>query len=419
MVAVYPGGVQEQEHDQRVRSERDAGREFEHLETHSNSSSLSTHCFCGAMRCGRISLLIVLLLPQWRSLARIQANSLPSPSSSVSLSRRSSCLSHDPSGGISLQSQPELQIHPILDTRACYKIQDGKEWRDHCFPSLIVGGFPKCGSSYLFKMLSSHPQVIPTKRKELCLGGVMSETWDKFFQFLPNQTSSDNKIVMSGCLHLGANVKAMKELCLQDLKVIYVLRDVADMLWSAYNFWCMQYHDQDCYPGKHTSKTALRSPEHFHQLVVNHQEMGGGVALTRTGNCYQRELQDAAKVFGSKNLLVLRSETMLTTEAEKEDSLWRLQRFLFSSSIEQEEEQVKSWFTTQTQSRYRVNSGYSVDSRGEKNIAKDADREAAGLYEVSKFRPMLPETRKLIYQRWRDECLWLQRNYNIHYEGAC
>jgi hypothetical protein len=256
----------------------------------------------------------------------------------------------------------------------------------------------------------------------------MSETWDKFFQFLPNQTSSENKIVMSGCLHLGANVKAMKELCLQDLKVIYVLRDVADMLWSAYNFWCLQLYDQDCYPGKHTSKNALRSPEHFHQLIVKQQEMGGGIPLTKSGNCYRKELKEAAKVFGSHNVLVLRSETMLTTDADKEATLLHLQQFLFPSRNSKEKKQgqgqeyvVQQWFRNQTLSRYRVNSGRSVDSRGEQNIAQQSDKEgdASGLYEVSNFRPMLPETRQLIYRRWREECLWLNQSYGISYDGAC
>jgi hypothetical protein len=425
-VTIDPRAVEVEQDDQGVHSEGNSCRQFEHPidfeRPHSNNSA-KKHIYCGAMGKGWVYFIVLLLLPRWQSLASVDTYPLHSPFSSISSNRRSSCLSHDPSGRISLQSQPKLQILPVLETsRACYKIKYGEEWRDHCFPSLIVAGFPKCGSSYIFKMLSSHPHIIPTKRKELCLGGIMSETWDKFFQFLPNQTSSDNKIVMSGCLHLGANVKAMKELCLRELKVIYVLRDVADMLWSAYNFWCLLDHDQDCYPGKHTSKTASRSPEHFHQLVVDSQEMGGGIALTKSGTCYKKELKEAAQVFGDENLLVLRSETMLTTESDKERSLSRLQQFLFSSSTVQREEQdqeVQSWFTTQIQSRYRVNSGRSVDSRGEKNIAEVADREAAGLYEVSNFRPMLPETRQLIYRRWREECLWLKQTYNIHYESAC
>jgi hypothetical protein len=320
-----------------------------------------------------------------------------------------------------LKSEPDLLLNRIPDAPGdCFSVKFGENWNDHCFPSVIIGGFPKCGSSFVFKMLSSHPNIVPTKRKELCLGGVLSETWSKFFPFLPNMSSTEGKKVMSGCLHLGANIKSMKELCVQDLKLIYVLRDVADMLWSAYNFWCLDGHDPNCSPGKHTSKTASRSPEHFHRLVVAHQEMGGGIALTKTGNCYKEELQEATNLFGAANVLVLKSESMLTA-SEKRLAVHQIQSFLWRT--ESPAEAARVWLEEQSSFLYRVNSGHSVAGRGEKSVTiarmSAEDREAKGLYEVSGFQPMLPETRRLIHQRWRDECDWLRRRYSLHYEGAC
>jgi hypothetical protein len=65
--------------------------------------------------------------------------------------------------------------------------------------------------------------------------------------------SSGGQRVMSGCLHLGSNIKAVKELCLppSNMKVIFLVRDVADMLWAAYNYWCNVATDgPSCFPGK-------------------------------------------------------------------------------------------------------------------------------------------------------------------------
>lgn len=294
---------------------------------------------------------------------------------------------------------------------------------NYCFPSLIISGFPKCGSSFLFKMLSYNNYIISTKRKELCLGGIKSETWLKYFQFLPNiiESYEKNKLVMSGCLHLQSNIKAMKELCITNMKVIYVIRDVADMLWSAYNFWCIKDFDDDCYPGKHTSKNALRSPEHFHQLILNGYEMGGGIPLTLKGNCFKKELIEATRVFGEKNILVLKSESMLTSK-EKIDSLKQIKEFLFPNNyfenITQKIENDK-WFESQSQVIYRVNSGKFTENRGEKNIIHlTGDEEQDGRYEVSQFKPMFKETRKLIYQRWEQECLWIYKQYKILYSSC-
>ena len=129
---------------------------------------------------------------------------------------------------------------------------------DFCFPSILVAGFPKCATSFLFHALSKHPNVLPTRRKELCLGGPLSETWPKFVSYLPSMedtAATGGQVVMTGCLHLGSNIRATKELCIptSDMKVIFLVRDVADMLWAAYNYWCNVATDgPECFPGGHT-----------------------------------------------------------------------------------------------------------------------------------------------------------------------
>lgn len=126
---------------------------------------------------------------------------------------------------------------------------------DFCFPTVLVAGFPKCATSFLFHALSKHPHILPTRRKELCLGGPLSETWPKLISYLPSAedaVASGGQIVMTGCLHLGANIRAIKELCVptNEVKVIFLVRDVADMLWAAYNYWCnVETDGPKCSPG--------------------------------------------------------------------------------------------------------------------------------------------------------------------------
>ena len=127
---------------------------------------------------------------------------------------------------------------------------------DFCFPSVLVAGFPKCATSFLFHALSMHPHILPTRRKELCLGGPLSETWPKLASFLPTMedtSAAGGHLVLTGCLHLGANIRATKELCVPtaNMKVIFLVRDVADMLWAAYNYWCnVETDGSTCFPGE-------------------------------------------------------------------------------------------------------------------------------------------------------------------------
>lgn len=270
-------------------------------------------------------------------------------------------------------------------------------------------------------MLSSHPSIVPTKRKELCLGGLKSEIWSNYIKYLPNRTETKEKIVMSGCLHFNSNIQVMKELCMTNLKVIYILRDVADMLWSAYNFWCLKDIDYDCVPGKYTDERAIRSPEHFHLLVAESKEMGGGISLTKDGKCFQNELIEATRIYGKNNMIVLTSESMLVSE-QKRESLEQIHHLLFHNQNNRFNQLNRKWLQEQSDSIYRVNSGRVANSRGEKNIAMtykgDVEEEQNGRYQVSQFRPMLPATRQLIYIRWKEECKWLFQNYGIKYP-AC
>mmetsp|Transcript_4988 Transcript_4988/g.7619 ORF Transcript_4988/g.7619 Transcript_4988/m.7619 type:complete len:345 (-) Transcript_4988:15-1049(-) len=324
------------------------------------------------------------------------------------------CIFRSVKGGNLSSSMNVVPVsHQPWDKSYCFSYQSysGDPVRNFCFPSVIVSGFPKCGSSFLFNVLSQHCMFAKTKRKELCLGGVKSETWQNMISYLPNIEQAKNKYVLSGCMHLGANTAAMKELCIRGTKLVYVVRDVADMLWASYNFWCIDSVDIDCFPGKHASPVDKRSPEHFHSMIINNTPMGGGVPLTQEGLCYRKELLLASQVFGASNILVIRSEDMLSLNSKKV-ALTRILRFF---NVENNTCSME-WLHDHGSTMYRVNSGKLIQSRGEKTQTYDTS--ASGLYEISDFRPMFSETRALIYDRWADECRWLARKYGIVYDSC-
>ena len=199
-----------------------------------------------------------------------------------------------------------------------------------CYPSVVIMGFPKCGTSYLFMKLSKHPQIYATKRKELCLGGPGSENWDKFSSKLPSPEEVGDRFVMSGCLHLGANFEASSNLCVSNTKYIFVIRDVADMLFAAYNYWCIPNHDDNCLPGHRTLKGSKRTVNHFHELITNSSSLGGGLLFSKDGTCYRTLLEQAVQSHGRQNIFVMKSESMQSTShfSERNNSFMKLTKFL-------------------------------------------------------------------------------------------
>eukprot|EP01041_Mallomonas_annulata_P004924 gene4924-9823_t len=284
-----------------------------------------------------------------------------------------------------------------------------------CYPTITVMGFPKSGTSFLFKSLSKHPQIVATKRKELCYGGPKSELWWDFISRMPSPETTDNRHVLSGCLHLGANKEASQSLCVSDAKYIFVVRDVADMLWAAYNYWCISTIDKNCFPGGRTTKNNKRTPEHFHELITTNKTLGGGLPLDINGICYKGTLLEAVKTFGQENIHVLKSEHMSieSSTSNRNQSFQKLFQFLKLST-----DKYPQWIDEVITKPTPVNAGHLMQTRGEFVEITDVNTIVRGTYEISGFRPMLSQTKTFIHVRWREECIWLRNVWGISYD-AC
>lgn len=282
-----------------------------------------------------------------------------------------------------------------------------------CYPSIIVAGFPKCGTSFMFKTLSEHPQLRATRRKEMCYGGVKSEHWTSFTSQLAVAITdtSPPPMLLSGCLHLGANIEAASSLQAGKTKYVFTTRNIPDMLWASYNYWCIPGSDKLCSPGQRTNKGHTRSPEDFHTRVMTGQPMGGGLRLGREGNCFKPLIKRAVHEFGKENVIVVKSENFSPSRSE-EERLHSMRSLLLLLGLNIPGNFQNSFVSSSA----LVNAGHNLQNRGEFAKSSLQTQDAGNVYEISDFKPMLTSTRRHLDNIWATERRWLRNHYDIDYD---
>jgi len=265
------------------------------------------------------------------------------------------------------------------------------------YPNFHVLGMPKCGTSYLYRLIESHPLVqSAAKQKEYCFTASSAE------KILPKVASLYS---INGCI-AGAGQLAQHQ-CLWPLltfqpKYLIAVRDPAEYLWARYNYWTIDI-DVDLNPPTHwaTHKT-YRSPELFHELVV----AGDRVVIdTRIDMVHYAmpivanwriQTQNALDMVGEANLLVV------DTTMSDPGITARLAAFLGLTNAFK-----LSPSTT-------INAGASFKDKGDARTASNKSIASRnGLYEVSAWRPMLDATRILITQREHHDCVKLAKRFSV------
>ena len=312
---------------------------------------------------------------------------------------------------------------------------------------LIIGGFPKCGTSYLYAVIASHPQVLACKKEVEPRTGLQIHYEDAVFFYAQNiqkvdYTDVDLKVVKLAChrsfqgrnetitecnrllapskrklqnpkVLLLAHIQFLgNKFLLQrwgpSVRIIFLVRDPADYWWAAYNFWRIPGLDPEpFYRGQWTDPAKdFRSPELFHQMLLADGRIAGYRVgeMSMTGGRWFFQVSDVQRKCAKH--LVLRSEDFLDAEhsgnaVDKVGQFAGLDVAGFSSKV------LSS----------KANTQFHVTNRG---IPQLASREQGqeGIYEVSGFRPMLCESRLLIYQKWQPLCVNLTLQYNINYSGC-
>jgi hypothetical protein len=75
-----------------------------------------------------------------------------------------------------------------------------------CYPSVIVTGLPKCGTTAMYDLLSRFPGVVKMTEKENCPYARRRPHWN-FLQSLPRYESVNaSSLIIDGCIELQRNL---------------------------------------------------------------------------------------------------------------------------------------------------------------------------------------------------------------------
>eukprot|EP00440_Ansanella_granifera_P060521 gb/GFBE01065597.1/.p1 GENE.gb/GFBE01065597.1/~~gb/GFBE01065597.1/.p1 ORF type:complete len:411 (+),score=14.10 gb/GFBE01065597.1/:1-1233(+) len=321
-----------------------------------------------------------------------------------------------------------------------------------CFTSAVAktqfvlsAGAAKCGTTQLYALVSSHPDVF-SLRKELCPGEMigfrvsetsitramgemfqmatsladnfthltidqrcrstgLDPTWcSRFVAGARPAASGHARIFFQSCINPRDSIRIQQAAPVLGAKVVYSIRDPASLLWASYNFWSNAGDTnfvQTELHGKWTQSDTYRSPEHFHEWIKSSGRLADSPHpgwYSWIGPGMMHLLQD---VFGHANCFFFRAEDL-----SNEHTLTRLFDFM-GLQLNKVPDTVK---------HARANTGTHLATRGigVNSSVEDVGADQAG-YEVSGFRPMLCDSRQLIYNMSREGCSELKTAFSIDY----
>jgi Sulfotransferase domain len=321
--------------------------------------------------------------------------------------------------------------HPAFQNMT-KKYQPKDNWKKLHQPDVSVIGFPKAGTSQLYNILTGHPAMAPFHpNKEFCFSQAQtylySDDYEKIQQaFYDINTNLDdlsqaiygqgtdpnahgNLTTVNGCLGVHVALPMRQYLGrTKDSKLILLLRDPADWLWAAFNFWqnnkhhdAIQLEKTDWAKPQHH----YRSPELFHEMLLAGDRYLPTVELMeRFRNdvaTLRSKLVAAARKAAPASVLVLKTEDMTPDRIVQSGFLEKLADFV---GVE------LAGFNETTFGSFS-NCG---NSRGTESHCK----KSSSAYTIAGGRSMLPESRELVYLYFAEECKYWQQNFGLIYKDC-
>jgi hypothetical protein len=306
--------------------------------------------------------------------------------------------------------------------------QPHESWSRKYHPDIAIIGIPKAGTSQLYNILTGHPDLArfhPTE-KEYCFdfGGAVNANAPiehlqrsfynatKLLDMETLQLSSSfgrPKKTVNACLDLNKAMLMRQYLGRSnDTKLILILRDPAEWLWSGFNFWHRpKYHDaiNAVDYGWANPPEQYRSPELFHEMLLAGDRFLPSVDLLT----YFRDILNgnrirvAAEVEKANpgSILILKSEDMSPEKVQSSGFLDKVSDFLNVTQV---------GFNQSTYGSFS-NCG---NGRGLNNLCK----KTSSAYAVAGGRTMLEESRELVYLHFAEECKFWADHFGVVYE-AC
>jgi hypothetical protein len=280
-----------------------------------------------------------------------------------------------------------------------------------CYPSIIITGLRKCSTSALYALFESFPNAVTNKVKENC-PFVGSRSIIQYFESLNNYVDP-GKYIVDGCVDLTGNMWMRDILRNPHTYYIVLTRNYVDWLWSAYNYWCNGKYDGYCETGGNWAipHVNYRSAGYFHEIVQG--SVNGTFVpnpLTHNNSC------DKAGDMYSGFLSKLLTKTSLdqvsmfaSEELEKSpENIWR--KISIGAGVPDHHPALVEFKS------YRYNTQLQKD-RGA-DVKLEISKYKAGVYEISNFETVLPETKSLLDVCWKKDCLWASNITGFRYSSC-
>lgn len=117
-------------------------------------------------------------------------------------------------------AQPSV-VQIDADHRNCYAVSNSSGSFTACLPDVIIAGHPKCGTSALFALIASHPQVVSTDNKEHCMSDPNDA--ESFLHPLLNASAIADKRYLSGCINKLFNENMFRVLQPRNrIRIVYI-----------------------------------------------------------------------------------------------------------------------------------------------------------------------------------------------------
>lgn len=306
------------------------------------------------------------------------------------------------------------------------------------FADFSILGFPKAATSQLYKLLVSHPHTEPVfQRKEFCMdhGHFLDYTLPQHLEnpkalrelnkslfhyhkhLLRKRTDQDlvmrmpqvgRPLLVNACLQPQEVGYHMAYTPMPDSSKFFVLfRDPADWLWSSWNFWIDKNLDFRP-PIDHDWASVgvhYRSPELFHELILSQESAMSAARRFRTMREQTVHVpRRLLYLVGRDRLFFLKSEDMKASNGRLPQFLQQLSDFTGLS--------LDDFDSTVAHGQTNCNA-----QKGFQNLCNSTSTSSTG-YAITHHRPMLEETRQLIYIQFLEECKVWAEEFGVIYKDC-
>ena len=293
-------------------------------------------------------------------------------------------------------------------------------WKDYLFPDIIVAGLPKAGTSQLWFVIKAH-------RQTASFNGMAEDCFATRFQIAENYSDVQRDKLQTGlydyfarrdkqrvkrALQLGlktiSNCHGVDDIILRASylqttktpRILFLIRDPAEWLWAAWNYWVNPHFDAgEYYPGQWTDlHRNYRSPDLFHEFISSGMRTIPGQKLIERRVRSVENVRKLTAAFGDNSIFLARSEDMLPAVIDAPGGfLDKLANFTGLSRDGFPDHSLKTLRNCN-------------DNKGNEKPCGDSKRTG---YAISGGREMRKETRTLIYLYFHEECKIWEREFGL------